>query len=100
VRRKKVTAVRAERQWLDLDDGGKMEIAIEVREQGTATRRLLIQPLAELVHIHMHQQKFGCAGEMPGGGFRDLRGGREMNKTVAAIDIRATKNANPLGFAP
>ena len=73
---------------------------VEMRKQSTTARYLPLEPVAELRAIHLHQHQIVLSGEVFGGGFDSLRGGREMNEAVLHIDRRAAENTGGFGPAP
>src|ERR1019366_3979286 len=99
-RREPVGAVGAERQRFDAADGGKVQLAIKMREQRAAARRFPFQFVAELCRIDVHQHEVVLTGEMLGRGRSRLRGAGKMNEAVAQIYLRAAERTAALGFAP
>ena len=95
-----MAAVGSERQRIDADHGGQIELAIKMRKQRAAARRLPFQPRAEAGGIDVQQHEIALAGEMLGRGFGRLLGGGEMDEAVLHVDRRATEDAVALGFAP
>ena len=71
-----------------------------MREQRPAAGRLIAQGVAERLRLDRDEDEIGLPGEMPGGGLGGLRGGREMDEAVGAIDRRAGEGAGVLGRAP
>ena len=65
-----------------------------MREQGAAARGFPFQPLAEPGGIDAQQHEIAFAGEMLGGGFRDLAGAGEMDEAIAQVD-RARRGRFP-----
>ena len=95
-----MAAVGAEGQGLHARNGRQLEIAIKVRKQRAAARRLPFQSVAEFCAVDAHQQQTVLASEMLPSGFDDLIGAREMNEAVAAIDFGAVKDSSALSRPP
>ena len=62
-------AVRAERQGYGPGDGVESEIAMEVRKERAAARRLPFQICAESFGIDIQKNEVALTGEMFGSGF-------------------------------
>src|SRR5665213_3460712 len=62
--RELVRAVGAERQRFDTTDGGKVQLAIKMREQRAAARGFPFQFVTELCRIDVHQHEVVLTGEM------------------------------------
>lgn len=77
--------VRSERQRFDLDNGGEVERAVEMRKQIPGARRLPFQLRAELAGVHAHQKQIMYSCKVFRRGLRNLIGRREMNETIASI---------------
>lgn len=65
-------AVRSQRQRHGLGHGSESEIAIEVREQRAAARRLPFQIFTESFGIDIQKNEIALPGEMFGRGFNSL----------------------------
>jgi hypothetical protein len=99
-RGKCVPPIRSQRERVHARHRAEIEIAVEVRKEGAATRRLPFQPVAKLCGVNADQQQIGLSGEMLRGGLGDLRGAGKMNEAITAIDLAATKDAGTFGFPP
>src|SRR6204780_506297 len=71
-----------------------------MREKIAAARFFPLQGRAQRVAVNRDKHQAGLFRKMPCRGFRDLRGGREMDEAVAGIDGRSAIKPGRLGIAP
>ena len=76
-----------QRQRIHARHQPQIEITVEVRKEGTATRRLPLQAVSQLCGVDADQHQVALSGEMFRGGFDDLRRVGKMNEAVALIDL-------------
>jgi hypothetical protein len=95
-----VAAIRARGQEKHVGDRAEIEFTIEMREQFILARWLPAQPLTQRIGVDRDQEQSGLSGEMLAGRGSDLRGGREMDKTVPQIVGAASIYSLSLGLAP
>lgn len=74
--------VAVERQRLDPRDGRHVEIAIQMRKQRAAPRRLPLEGIAQLCGIDVQQHQAGLTGEMLCRRFSGLIGRGKMNEAI------------------
>ena len=91
--RKDMPAGFIERQGIDALDGLERQLAIEMRKQRAAARRLPFQLVAKRVGIDRDQHQIALAGKPFRRGFGSLLGGGEMDEAVFRIDRRAAIDA-------
>jgi len=82
-----MASIGCQRQRIHTRHQRQIEITVEVRKEGTATRRLPLQAVSQLCRVDVDQQQVALSGEMFRGGFDDLRGVGKMNESVALIDV-------------
>ena len=75
------------------EDVGKAQFAVEMREQLAATGRFPFQFRAKRVGLECENHEIARVGEVLGGGFCDLGGGREMYIAIRNIYRRAIRAA-------
>ena len=93
-------AIRAKRQGLDASDGGQIEIAVKMRKQSPATRRLPFQSGAKLARVNTDQQQIALTGKVLGSGLHNLGRSGKMNEIVSSIDLGAAEYTGSLCFPP
>src|ERR1700704_3608179 len=74
-----------ERQGIDALDGLERQIAIEMRKQRAAARRLPFQRVAQRIGIDRDQHQIALTGKPFRRGFGGLLGGGEMDETIFRI---------------
>ena len=81
-----VTAGFIERQGIDALDRFERKLAIKMRKQRAAARRLPLQLVAERVSVDRDQHQVALSRKPLRCGFGSLFGGGEMDKAVFHID--------------
>ena len=92
--------VRAERERLGPAHRAQRQLAVEMREQRAAARRLPFERRPERVGRDRDEHQVALAGEVFCHGFRDLVGGGKMDVAVGEIDRGAGEFARAFSRLP
>ena len=98
--RKDVPPVRPQRESFHHLHRVQVKLAVEVREQRSAARRLPPQPVPETACLDGDEEQIALAKEVLLCRFNHLGGGGKMDEAVAAIDRAAMERAEAFSLAP